>query len=352
MTFATAGGILAESRAGSLRRPSLSGPRGQEEQMAADKVRWGVLGPGRIAEKVLGEGIHAGNASFVAVASRDRSRARSFAERFEIPKVHDSYEALLADPGVDALYIATPNSLHHSMTMRALAAGKHVLCEKPYTRHPNEVVEAFDAAEAKGLVLMEAFMWRHTPEVKRFLELLPEIGELRSIRSTFAFAMETTQDVRLEPGLDGGSLMDVGCYCVSGSRLVAGTDPVSVEGEQKLGSSKVDVEFSGLLRFPSGVVAQIGCGFTYDHRSLEAIGSRDTLRMRDPWLAQPAGLWLGDREITVATGDRYRLEIENMGDAILGRGRPLLGRADALGQARTIDALYQAAASGGRVTLA
>jgi xylose dehydrogenase (NAD/NADP) len=319
--------------------------------MAADKVRWGILGPGRIAEKTLGEGIHAGNASFVAVASRDRSRARSFAEHFEIPKVHESYEALLADPEVDAVYIATPNSLHHSMTMQALSAGKHVLCEKPYTRHPNEVVEAFDAAEAKGLVLMEAFMWRHTPEVKRFLELLPEVGELRSIRSTFAFTLERTADVRLDPKLDGGALMDVGCYCVSGSRLVAGTDPVGLEGEQLVGPSGVDVEFSGLLRFPSGVVAQIGCGFTYDHRSLEAIGSRNTLRMRDPWLAEPAGLWLGDREIDLVTGDRYCLEIENVGDAILGRGKPLLGRADALGQARTIDALYQAAASGRRVSL-
>jgi xylose dehydrogenase (NAD/NADP) len=327
------------------------GARGQEEQMAADKVRWGILGPGRIAEKALGEGIHAGNASLVAVASRDRSRARSFAEHFEIPKVHESYEALLADPGVDAVYIATPNSLHHSMTMQALAAGKHVLCEKPYTRHPNEVVEAFDAAEAKGLVLMEAFMWRHTPEVKRFMELLPQVGEIESIRSTFAFTLERTADVRLDPKLNGGSLMDVGCYCVSGSRLAAGTDPVGVEGEQKLGPSGVDVEFSGLLRFPSGAVAQIGCGFTYDHRSLEAIGSRNTLRMRDPWLAEPFELWLGDRRIDVATGDRYRLEIENMGDAILGRGKPLLGRADSLGQARTIDALYQAAASGRRVTL-
>jgi D-xylose 1-dehydrogenase (NADP+, D-xylono-1,5-lactone-forming) len=320
---------------------------------SSNKVRWGIIGPGRIAGRLLKEVDRVRNATVVATASRSRQRADEFAARFRIARVHESYEALLADPGVDAVYIGLPNSLHHPVTMQALAAGKHVLCEKPYSRHPADAVEAFDAAQAKGLVLMEAFMWRHTPKVRRFMELLPEVGELRSIRATFSFVLEARGDVRLDPKLEGGALMDVGCYCVSGSRLVAGADPIVVYGEQTLAPSGVDEAFSGLLRFPSGVVAEIVAGFTFDHRSLEAIGSKANLLLRDPWLGDYGGIRLGDREIDApAAQDAYRLELENMGDAILGKAKPLLGRADALGQARTIEALYRSADTSVPVKLA
>ena len=319
--------------------------------MSSTKVRWGILGPGRIAARLLGDAGHARNATAVAVASRDQKRAAAFAARFGIARVHPSYEELLADSGVDAVYIGLPNSLHHPMTMQALAAGKHVLCEKPYSRRPDEVVEAFDAAAAGGLVLMEAFMWRHTPQVRRFMELLPEVGELQSIRATFSFVLTDQTDVRLDSGLDGGSLMDVGCYCVSGSRLVAGAEPSAVFGVQTLAPSGVDAAFSGLLRFPSGLVAEIVAGFTSEHRSLEAIGSKGSLLLRDPWLGELGGLVMNDREVPVDADDAYRLELENASAAILGEGKPLLGRADALGQARTIDALYRSAASGLPVSL-
>ena len=138
---------------------------------SSEKVRWGILGPGFIAGRLMRDADRASNAAVVAVGSRNRERAAEFASKFGIARVHGSYEALLADPEVDAVYIATPNSLHHPQTMQALAAGKHVLCEKPYTRHPAEVTEAFDAAAAAGLVLMEAFMWRHSTQVRRFMEL-------------------------------------------------------------------------------------------------------------------------------------------------------------------------------------
>jgi len=315
------------------------------------KVRWGIIGPGRIAARLMLDASHASNFAVVVVASRDRARAAEFAARFGIARVHDSYEALLADPAVDAVYIGLPNSLHHPMTMRALAAGKHVLCEKPYSRHPDEVVEAFDAAAAAGLVLMEAFMWRHSPRVRQFMELLPQVGELQAIRATFSFVQANSGDVRLNAGLDGGALMDVGCYCVSGSRLIAGAEPSRVFGEQVLAPSGVDQVFSGLLRFPSGVVAEIAAGFTFEHRSLEAIGSKANLLIRDPWLGEQGGIRLGEREIVMTSDDPYRLEMENMSAAILGEGQPLLGRDDALGQARTIDALYRSAASGSAVSL-
>jgi xylose dehydrogenase (NAD/NADP) len=313
---------------------------------SSEKVRWGILGPGGIAARTVRDAGRAQNVELVAVASRDRARAAEFASRFGIGRVHPTYDALLADPEVDAVYIATPNSLHHPQTMRALAAGKHVLCEKPYTRHPREVVEAFDAADAAGLVLMEAFMWRHAPQTRRYIELLPEIGELRAIRATFSFVLSRPSDIRLDPALDGGSLMDVGCYAVSGSRLVAGQEPESVFGHQHLAHSGVDDGFAGLLRFPSGLVAEIVSGFTSDHRSLEAIGAQGNLLLRDPWLGERGGIVLDGREVAVEPDDAYRLELENMSAAILRRGQPLLGRADALGQARTIDALYRSAASG------
>jgi predicted dehydrogenase len=319
--------------------------------MSSEKVRWGILGPGRIAARLLADVDRARNARVVAVASRDRVRATDFAARFGIEGVHDTYEAMLGDPHVDAVYIALPNSLHHPWTLKALAAGKHVLCEKPYSRHPGEVAAAFDAAEAAHLVLMEAFMWRHAPQVKRFVELLPEIGELQAIRAGFSFVLDNRADVRLALDLDGGSLMDVGCYCVSGARLIADTEPSKVFGEQTVTSTGVDRTFAGVLTFPSGAMATFQAGFTYEHRALEAIGRKNGLLMRDPWLGEPAGIWLGNREIPVETGDPYRLELENMSDAILGEGKPLLGRADALGQARAIEALYRSAASGQSVSL-
>ena len=313
---------------------------------SSEKIRWGILGPGGIAARLVRDKDRASNATVVAVGSRNRDRAAEFASKHGIARVHGSYEALLGDPEVDAVYIATPNSLHHPQTMAALAAGKHVLSEKPYTRHPEQVVEAFDAADAAGLILMEAFMWRHAPQVRRFVELLPEVGAVQSIRATFSFVLTQQNDVRLDAGLDGGALMDVGCYCISGSRLVAGAEPALVFGRQTLAASGVDDGFSGMLQFPSGLVAEIVAGFTSHHRSLEVIGTRATLLMRDPWLGELGGLSLDGREVDVVADDPYRLELENMSAAILGTGRPLLGRADALGQARTIEALYRSAATG------
>jgi xylose dehydrogenase (NAD/NADP) len=309
-------------------------------------VRWGILGPGSIATRFMRHAGEAANAEVVAVGSRTRKRAAEFAATFGISRAHASYEALLDDPAVDAVYIGLPNSLHHPWTLRALSAGKHVLCEKPYSRHPDEVAEAFDVAAAADRVLMEAFMWRHTPQARRFVELLPEIGRLQAIRATFSFRIGDPADVRLQADLDGGSLMDVGCYSVSGARLVAGSEPVRVLGEQTLAPSGVDMTFAGVLRFPEGVIATIGSGFTSDDASLEAVGDANILVMRSPWQGQARALWLGDREIPVTPVDPYPLELENMSAAILGEAAPLLGREDALGQARTIAALYESAATG------
>jgi predicted dehydrogenase len=207
---------------------------------------------------------------------------------------------MLDDPDVDAVYISVPNSLHHPWTMTALAAGKHVLCEKPYTRRPDEVIEAFDAADRAGLVLMEAFMWRHTRQTQRVLELLPTIGRLRRFSDSLPPAAD---NIRLRADLDGGSLMDVGCYCVSGARLLAGEEPASVFGTQEVGPSGVDLRFTGVLSFPGGVVAEFTSAFTTDHESLEAIGTDGSIRLPDPWHNVNGVFYLNDEEIRLEPGN-------------------------------------------------
>lgn len=315
------------------------------------RIRWGVLGTGDINRKVLRGARLSSDVDVVAVASRDAERAAAFASEHGIPRSFGTYEAMLDDPDVDAVYICLPNSLHHPWTMSALAAGKHVLCEKPYTRHPDEVRIAFDAAERAGLVLMEAFMWRHTPQTQRLLELLPRIGRLQTIRATFSFPLQNPDNIRLRYDLDGGSLMDVGCYCVSGSRLLAGEEPAAVYGTQVIGPSGVDLRFTGVLRFPGGVVAEFTSAFTTDHEGLEAIGTEGTLRLPDPWHNVQGRFYLNDEAIELDPGNPYQDELENMGAAIRGDGEPRLGRQDTLGQARAIAALYESAAIGAEVRL-
>lgn len=317
----------------------------------ATRIRWGLLGTGDINRKLLRGARRSSELDVIAIASRDADRAGTYAAEHDIPRSFGSYEAMLADPDVDAVYISLPNSLHHPWTLTALAAGKHVLCEKPYTRRPAEVDEAFDAAEGAGLVLMEAFMWRHTRQTQRLVELLPRIGRLETVRATFSFPLTNPDNIRVRADLDGGSLMDVGCYCVSGARLVAGEEPIAVYGTQVVGSSGVDLRFTGVLRFPGGAVAEFTSAFTTDHESLEAIGTEGTLRLPDPWHNVQGRFSLNDETIELDPGNPYQDELENMGAAIRGEAPPRLGRADALGQARTIAALYESAATGTEVRL-
>jgi xylose dehydrogenase (NAD/NADP) len=224
-----------------------------------------------------------------------------------------------------------------------------VLCEKPLSRRAADVERAFDVAARSERILMEAFMYRHNPQTARLRELVDAgaIGRLRLVRAAFSFPLADATNVRLDPSLDGGGLMDVGCYCVSGARLLAG-EPEQVHGEQVVGASGVDEMFTGILRFPGDVLAQFDCGLALPGRAeLEAIGDGGSLFLADPWHSRRPVLALrtegGVEEITVARADSYRLQLENMSDAIRGRAKPLLGREDALGQARAIEALYRSA---------
>jgi D-xylose 1-dehydrogenase (NADP+, D-xylono-1,5-lactone-forming) len=311
-------------------------------------VRWGLMSTARINDALLGSG----HGEFVAVASRSPERAEAYAAEKGIPRAHGSYEALLADPDVDAVYVGLPNALHVPWTIRALRAGKHVLCEKPMSRRPAEVEEAFAVAEEQGLVLAEAFMWRHHPQLARARELVGSgaIGRLRLIRASFSFVLTDELDVRLQRDLDGGALMDVGCYCVSGARALVGTEPERVQAEQVLGGDGVDVALAGVMRFGDGVLATVDCALTSGPRSeLEAIGDAGSLLLRDPWHGwEPVVEHRradGVERIEVAKANSYALELEDFEAAVRGERRPLLDRADALGQARAIAALYASAES-------
>jgi D-xylose 1-dehydrogenase (NADP+, D-xylono-1,5-lactone-forming) len=320
--------------------------------MGIEPVKLGIVSTAGINRLVIPPAQASPLVDLVAVASRDEKRAGEYAREWGIGRSHGSYDALLADPEIEAVYISLPNHEHVPWTLRSLEAGKHVLCEKPLTRHPAEVDAVWRLAESRGLQVAEAFMWRHIPQTKRFAELVAEgaIGELQFVRSLFSFAMsDPATNVRMKPEWEGGSLMDVGSYCVSGIRLLAG-EPVAVYGEQVLGGDGVDVRFGAMMRFESGVRGLFYSSFeTPERKELEAIGSEGVLRLRDPWHAWRGGIELqreeekGSETIEVETGDAYLLELEDFARAIRGEKEPLLGRADALGQARTLAALYLSA---------
>ncbi len=320
--------------------------------MGAAPVRWGILSTARIGAAIVEGARQSSAADVVAVASRSARSAAAFAQLHGIGRAHATYEDLLADHDVEAVYVPLPNGMHVEWTLRALQAGKHVLCEKPMDRRPARVAEAFDVAEAAGLVLSEAFMWRHAPQTAGVLELLEQgaIGDVRLVRACFSFALAGDGDVRLDPALDGGALMDVGCYCVSAARLVAG-EPVSVSAESVTGAAGVDLRMAALLRFGGNVLATIDCGFDIPARDeLEITGAEGRIVLDDPWHGRRPRIVVQrgtDRDvIKLKPVNSYSLQLDDVSAAIRSGREPLLGRVDALGQARTIAALYRAADEG------
>jgi predicted dehydrogenase len=319
-------------------------------------VRLGIVSTADINRKVI-PGAHASDkVELTAVASREQRRAEEYAKAWKIPRAYGSYEALLEDPDIDAVYISLPNTMHREWSIRSLEAGKHVICEKPFSRHPADVEEAFAAAERSGRLLTEAFMYRHNPQTARVAELIREgaIGELRVVRSAFSYSLYDPDNIRLRTDVDGGSLMDVGCYCISGSRLLAG-EPESVYGQAYTGPTGTDWVFAGALRFPGDVLALFDCGTSLPERDeLEAIGTEGSLFLDDPWHCTTPVIEVrradGVERVKLDRVDSYRLELENLADAIAGEAPLLLGREDALGQARTIDALFRSAETGESVS--
>jgi predicted dehydrogenase len=325
--------------------------------MASSPVKWGIVSTADINRKVIPGARASDKVDLVAVASRTRERADAYAREWSIPRAYGSYEELLDDPEIEAVYVSLPNTLHCEWSIRALEAGKHVLCEKPLSRHPAEVEAAFDAAERNGRLLSEAFMYRHNPQTRRVTDLVREgaIGELRLVRSAFSYGLYDEQNIRLRTDVEGGALMDVGCYNVSSSRLLAG-EPERVWGEAWYGPSGTDWVFTGTMRFPGDVLAVFDCGTALvDRDELEAIGSEGSLFVDDPFHCDVPVVELrrdGDVErIELDHADSYRLELENVSDAIRGAAELLLGREDAVAQARVLEALHRSATTSQPVEL-
>jgi predicted dehydrogenase len=322
----------------------------------SEPLRLGLLSTAAINDALIA-GARAAGAEIAAVASRDAERARAYAAEREIPRAHGSYEELLADPDVEAVYISLPNSLHVPWSLRALEAGKHVLCEKPLARRAADAERAVALATERGLHLSEGFMWRHTPQTLRISELLDEgrIGRLRFVRAQFSFPEREPGDVRLSRELEGGALMDVGCYCVSAIRL-AGGEPEAVSGVQIAGGEGVDIRFAAVLKLPGGALAHFDCGMDSAHRhELELVGEQASLFVADPWHSRAPGIeWRHDGEterIDVAAADPYACQVENFAAAVRD-GSPLrLGGEDAVAQAKVIEALYASADTGREIPL-
>ena len=316
-------------------------------------IRLALASTAAINDALLGGARESSLVEVIGVGSRERARAEAYARERGLERAYGSFDELLADPDVDAVYVALPNALHVEWAVRALEAGKHVLSEKPLTRDPREAERAFDAAERAGRILMEGFMYRHHPQTKRLVQLVRdgELGELRLVRSHFSFTLNRPRDVRWDRDLGGGSLLDLGCYCTNLMRTLAG-EPERVYAEQITAPSGVDVRFAATLRFADGALGHFDCAFDLPRRiGFEAVGSDGSATMLQPFAEDEVTLEVrrGDELVSsgTETSNRYGLEVDNFARAIAGEEPPLLDRRDSIGQARALDALLRSAESTG-----
>jgi D-xylose 1-dehydrogenase (NADP+, D-xylono-1,5-lactone-forming) len=315
-----------------------------------DPVRFGILGAGRIAENAVAPALReAHNATLLAVASRDPKRAA----RLDPERVFGTYAELLADPDVEAVYIATHNGLHRELTLAALEAGKHVLCEKPLARTAAECAEMAATAASRQLHLVEAFMYRYDPRIHRIRELVAEgaIGELRTVRVNFGFTLGRPDDVRWRQNWGGGALFDVGCYCVNVSRYLFGAEPVGVEAVGRFHPEHdVDVALHGLLRFAGDGCAMISCNFdSHGHQHLVVLGAAGEIDVAHPFTpakeTRAIDIFNGDgrKSETFGPVNTYRLEVEDLATAIRTGRVPRLPPDDGEKNLAVMEALLAAA---------
>src|SRR5674476_158919 len=309
-----------------------TGLRKKNMTIQKNKVRWGVLGYARIARESLIPAIQrSSNSEFHAIASREESKLAECRARFDVPKTYRSYDELLRDPEVNAVYVPLPNSLHREWTIKAAEKGKHVLCEKPIALNAAECREMIAACAANKVQLMEAFMYRYTDRTSKVLDVLKSgvLGEIKFVSSTFRFLLANPASVKLKPELGGGALYDVGCYPVNFAGMVAdetagnaGSSLLESISAESVWTNGVDMIFSALLKYPSGLIASLNCGFNAQKRIFsEIIGAKGALEIPDTFFDNAGALTLtvGEerREIPVEQSDRYRLEVEDFADAIL-----------------------------------
>jgi len=326
-------------------------------------LNWGIVSTANINRRVIPALNAATRSNLLAVASRSLPAAQSFAAKWNISQTFDSYEALLAAPEINAVYIPLPNHLHAEWSIKAAEAGKHILCEKPLALRVADVNRMADATRANGVVLMEAFMYRTHPIMSKLKSLIAEglIGQVKLVRAKFSFTLSDDNNVRLKKDMGGGSLWDVGCYPVSFSQAISESAPVEVMAWQRLNHNGVEVGFSGQMRYADGIIAQIDSGFDIPFRiGAEIVGDKGILYLPVPWLPGVDGkasviihIAPDDTEtrIEIEPKDPYLCEVEAMEAAILdGKALPYT-LADSRQNVATIVALYESAATGKVVRL-
>jgi predicted dehydrogenase len=323
-----------------------------------DKVSWGVLSTARIGvEKVIPAMQKGAYCKVTAIASRDAAKGKSLARRLGIPRAHDSYEALLADEKIDAVYIPLPNHLHVEWSIKALEAGKHVLCEKPIGMNATEAEKLLAASRKyRKLKIMEAFMYRHHPQWKKARQLVTEggIGELTTIQSFFSYYNRDPANIRNRPELGGGGLMDIGCYCISLARFLFGAEPKRVFGHVEWDPElKIDRHASGILDFGTGRSTFTCSTQLTPYQRVNIFGTQGRIEIEVPFNAppdRPCRMWYetkGQTEtITLPVCDQYTIQGDLFSQAILNDTDVPTPLADAVGNMKVIEAIFASAGAG------
>lgn len=326
-------------------------------------LQWGLLSTARINRRLIPPLGQATRSRLNAVASRNIQTAQAFAQQWNIPRAFNSYEAILADPDIDVVYIPLPNSLHCEWAVKAAEAGKHILCEKPLALSVAEVDRMARAAAANNVVLVEAFMYRMHPQIAKIKELIAGglIGPIKFIKATFSFMLDEPTNIRLQPDMGGGSLWDVGCYPISFSQAIAGADPVEVFGWQRLNENGIETLFAGQLKFADGLLSQIDSSFELPFRArAEIAGEKGSLLVPRPFQPDLDGKRGGlihvapddtETRIEVVEEPLYLGEVEVMERAILDGVQPPYTLGHSRGNIATINALYRSAQTGRAVKL-
>jgi D-xylose 1-dehydrogenase (NADP+, D-xylono-1,5-lactone-forming) len=322
-------------------------------------LNWGFLSTAKINQALMPALRESKRNRLQAVASRTQDTADSYAREWKIPKAFGSYESLLAASDIDVIYNSLPNHLHADWTIRALRAGKHVLCEKPFAITVEEVNAMEAAARESGRVVAEAFMYRHHPQTLKVKEMVDNgiLGKLKLLRGSFTYQLTRMENYRSDPQMGGGSLWDIGCYPLSYVRAMLNQEPVEVFGWRGTGESGIDKSFVAQMRFPDDVHAQFDCSFAIPHHTfMELVGDEGTLIIPVPFTPKTREylfLTRGEKteKLTVKAPGLYNGEVEDMADAVLLGKPPLISLADTRNNIKAILALYASAKSGRPVLL-
>lgn len=310
------------------------------------KIKWGVLGYARIAEKaVIPAILKASNSELYAIASRSTDKLKECQERFGCSKVYDNYDKLLDDAEVQAVYIPLPNALHKEWTIKAARKGKHVLCEKPIALNTAECMEMIEECEKNNVKLMEAFMYRYTDRTKKVKELLSSgvIGEVKRINSSFSFFLDRENTIKVDPTLGGGSLYDVGCYPINFIGMIMGSTPVSMSAQYEL-ENGIDVTFSAVLKYENGVICNIQSAFnSFFTNYTEIIGTKGIIQIPDTFQGSAGNITVitaeGKKDVPVRESERYVLEVEDFANAIMNDRKPMFDLEETVRNMKIIEQL-------------